>query len=113
MQVRNALRDNVNTDHKTVSSIAKAVIQAEGREDIFAAGFRAGKSWCNTLLREMNLRHRRVTTESAKLPADWEEQAERLAMQARHSKQLLPRHCFLWLFVRHLAMSSGPARNPD
>lgn len=81
-QVRAALKDGTPMDHKVAQAIAEATIRLEGQGDIMDVhGFKAGKTWCNDLLREMNLRQRRTTTDGAKLPEDWETKGRRLGLQ--------------------------------
>ena len=84
MQVQSALDSGTAIDHHTVQAITEAVIRTAKRDYIIdVLRFSACKSWCNNLLRSMNLRMRRVTTDGAKLPSDWEERGQRLGLQVR------------------------------
>lgn len=105
MQVQSALESGTPVDHHTVQAITEAVIRTAGRDYIIdELKFAASKTWCNTLLRSMNLRMRSVTTDGAKLPSDWEKRGERLGLQVRfhHFKKHV-----LYILELHLH-----ARNP-
>jgi hypothetical protein len=82
IQVQNRLDANLPIDSNVCSTIALSVIEEVGMGVMLERGvFKACKSWCNKLLAEMLLKTRRVTTDAAKLPADWEKKGEKLALQ--------------------------------
>lgn len=71
----------------TADTVANAAISYLENNDLSnllhknGGRFKAGKSWCNELLTEMNLPRRKCTTQASKLPADWETQGRRLELQ--------------------------------
>jgi hypothetical protein len=66
--------------HTTVHVVAMAYIKDKAPE-IIDKGFKAGETWCQQLLLELNLVRRKCTTMAAKLPADIERKKERLTCQ--------------------------------
>jgi hypothetical protein len=82
MQIRLRLDKGLPIDSNVVSVIAEAAVRDAGHGNLVDDGlFKAGKTWCNKLLLEMDLSTRRVTTDSAHLPTDWEQQGERLTLK--------------------------------
>jgi hypothetical protein len=55
----------------TVHSVAMAYLKKHAPQ-VIDTGRRAGETWCQELLLELNLVRRKCTTQAGKLPADWE-----------------------------------------
>ena len=73
-------------DASLVGVVAKEYLQDHGARDLLLEHgglFKAGSTWCLTLLKEMGLSRCKCTTQAAKLPEDWEEEGRRLTAQVK------------------------------
>lgn len=76
--------DQQPMDANIVSDVAVAVLRHLGHSQLLhenGGKFKAGKSWCNTLLEECDLTRRKCTTQSSKLPENWRSLGHRLMLQ--------------------------------
>jgi hypothetical protein len=76
--------DKQPMDANVVSDVAVAIIKSLDMADLLhenGGKFKAGKSWCNTLLEECNLTRRKCTTQASKLPDNWRSLGHRLMLQ--------------------------------
>ena len=92
--------DRQPMDANVVSDVAVAVIKSLDMGHLLQENggkFRAGKSWCNTLLEECKLTRRKCTTQAQKVPENWRNLGHRLMLQVCNSNRLqsLPRLCVL------------------
>ena len=88
-----------------VGVVAKEYLQDHGARDLLLEHgrlFKAGSTWCLTLLKEMGLSRCKCTTQAAKLPQDWEEKGRRLTAQVNtnynqsHAVSIFFREVFSW-----------------
>ena len=77
--------------------LVKGIITANTQKEILVENggkFQVSTTWINTMCREMNLTVRRPTSNSNKLPSDWEVQLDlvvmRLALMAIQHPRLCP-----------------------
>lgn len=71
---------HVPLDASTVHAVALAYLQDKAPE-VLDTGFKAGETWCQGILHDLNLVRRKCTTAAAKLPKDIELRKERLSCQ--------------------------------
>jgi hypothetical protein len=81
MQIQAMSDENLPLAAATVHSVAMAYLKKHAPQ-VIDTGFKAGETWCQELLLELNLVRRKCTTQAAKLPADWELKKEKLSCQA-------------------------------
>jgi hypothetical protein len=84
MQVLRMVADKQPMDANVVSDVAIAVIKSLDMGHLLhenGGKFKAGKTWCNTLLDECKLTRRKCTTQAQKLPEDWRALGHRLMLQ--------------------------------
>jgi hypothetical protein len=99
VQIEEMSAAGVPIDASRVAAITKAYLSDNAPELLEENGghFKIGETWCLGVLHEMNYSKRRCTTQSAKLPADWELKGERLEHQvsyARYNSPLLVEQCY-------------------
>jgi hypothetical protein len=82
-----AAEAGVPIDSSRVAAITKAYLTDNAPELLEENGgtFRIGETWCLGVLHEMGYSKRRCTTQSAKLPPDWELKGERLEHQVSYA----------------------------
>jgi hypothetical protein len=85
LQIKSMVDNNLAVDHSVVKSAAIAYLTIHAQHVLPEGGgnFKAGRSWCNELLLEMGLTYRKCTTQSSKVPDDWEHKGTKLGLQAR------------------------------
>jgi hypothetical protein len=84
MQVLRMVADKQPMDANVVSDVAIAVIKRFNMGHLLhenGGKFKAGKTWCNTLLNECKLTRRKCTTQAQKLPEDCRAPGHRLMLQ--------------------------------
>jgi hypothetical protein len=84
VQVQGMVDQNLTVTAETVASAATSYLENNQLAHLLHAHggrFKAGKSWCNELLSDMNLPRRKCTTQASKLPEDWESKGRRLELQ--------------------------------
>jgi hypothetical protein len=87
LQIEEMAEAGVPIDSSRVAAITKAYLTDNAPELLEENGgtFRIGETWCLGVLHEMGYSKRRCTTQSAKLPPDWELKGERLEHQVSYA----------------------------
>jgi hypothetical protein len=104
VQVQQMVADKQPMDANVVSDVAVATMKHFGRPELLQENggrFKAGKSWCNTLLEECHLKRRKCTTQAQKLPENWRALGHRLMLQVwPPAKHLLAKLSAICAFVK-------------
>lgn len=83
-EVQSMIEQSLAVTAETVATAAISYMENNNLSHLLhsrGGRFKAGKSWCNELLNDMELPRRKCTTQASKLPADWEIKGRRLELQ--------------------------------